>query len=95
MIAKVGIYLVNGHGDVMIYLDRPIMVHSESWGYCHLEHHHQQGRKGRWWMSKLILLNAMVHSIHSWDCPTVVSELLSKHIFNIVETRWNVSTLSL
>ena len=33
-------YLAKGFGNAMVYLDRPIMIHSQSWEYCHLKCNH-------------------------------------------------------
>lgn len=47
-------YLANSSGDAMIYLDRPIMVHSQGWECCHIKHNHlsvcKEERGGAYWI---------------------------------------------
>ena len=38
-------YLAKGFGNAMVYLDRPVMIHSQSWEYCHLKCNHISASK--------------------------------------------------
>lgn len=82
--------------NVMIYLEKPIMIHSRSQEYCHVIHNYisvsKEEKRGEWLLDSLLILTAM---LYPFGYSTFISTVLPKHIFNIAQPTWNVRTLSL
>jgi len=80
----------------MIYLEKPIMIHSRSQEHCHFKHNYisvsKEEKRGEWLLGSLLILTS---TLHPFGYSTFISAVLPKHIFNIAQPTWNVLTLSL